>query len=265
MQHLNTLRTRTKFAISLILCFALVTFNCNASEDQVSDFSEIEISAVTVPEGIRVTFSNYSIIPSEMDYLTVIFTDWYDTREHDLEDNDPLAVINYLNNKRESFTGGNVLEQVRQTGTITFPFARPGQKYIISAIFYNEESTTKLETECVADEGIYFNKNITLNMNDDQTGFALSGEPEFTSDVQFGKHKIIYGITIHKSDYLDGLAIYTDDLFWNFEPSFSEYLTEKGVVNGDYPAIVQASINIIHDNISWILEIAKTPIFTYSF
>jgi hypothetical protein len=268
MQHFNVLRT---IFLILGLGFALVTFGCATGENQVSGFpSDIEISAVTVSEGIRITFSNYSNIPPEMDSLTVFFTDWFDIKEHDLDDNDQLAIMNYLSNKRDFFTVGNVIEQVRQTGTITFPFSQPGQKYIISAYFFNGESTTVLDTEYVAVEGIYFNKNITLNMNDDQTGIALSGEPEFTSDVEYGKHKIIYNITIHKGDdhkvdFLEGFSNYTDDLFWNFGTSFSEYLMEKGVANGDYSAIVQANLHIIHENISWILEIAQTPIFTYSF
>jgi hypothetical protein len=53
-------------------------------------------------------------------------------------------------------------------------------------------------------------------------------------------------------------------LFWNFEPGFSEYLKKMGVMDGNYPAIAGVHINIIHDNISWILEIANTPVFTYS-
>jgi hypothetical protein len=280
MQHFKTLRTRTSFAISSILglglCFALVTFGCDASKNQVSDFpSDIEISAETVPEGIRLTFSNYSNIPSEIDYLTVVFTSWYGSEEPDWEASDSFAIMNLLSNRLESQTWENAIERVRQTGTVTFPFVQLGQRYIIRAVFVDHELTnedmfdskgvTTLYTECVADEGIYLNKNISLNMNNDHTSIALSSEPAFTTDVQFGELKVLYNIIIHKGDYTEAFTNYTDDLLWNFEPSFREYLTKEGVVNGNYPAIAGASLNIIHDNISWIMEIAHTPLFTYSF
>jgi hypothetical protein len=267
--------------ISLILGFALVTFGCAtsklvSSKNQVSDFpSDIEISAETVPEGILLTFSNYSNIPQEMDYLTVVFTSWYGSEEPDWETNDQLGVMNLLSNRLDAQTWENVIEQVRQTGTVTFPFVQPGQRYIIRAVFvdhelineksYDSKGIATLYTECVADGGIYLNKNISLNMNNDRTGVSLSSEPVFTTDVQFGELKVLYNIIIHKGDYTEAFTNYTDDLLWNFEPSFREYLTKEGVINGNYPAIAGASLNIIHDNISWIMEIAHTPLFTYSF
>jgi hypothetical protein len=279
MQHFKALRTRTKFAISLILglCFALVTFGCTTGENQVSGFppafsSDIEISAVTVPEGIRLTFSNYSNIPPEMDWLGVVFRSWSGSEEPDWEANDPLGIMNLLSNQLESHNWGNIIEQVRQTGTVTFPLVQLGQRYRIKALFWNQEldmfdskKFMELYTECVVDEGIYLNRNISLNMNNDRTGVALSIDPAFTSDVQFGEQKILYGIIIHKGDYTESISNYTDNMFWNFEPDFSEYLTKEGVVNGDYPAVLLTHVNIIHDNISWIINIANTPVFTYYF
>ena len=255
--------------ISLILGLFFV-FGCAINKNQVFNFPDIEISAKTVPEGIRVIFSNYSNIPPEINSLTVAFTDWAGGEEFDWETNDPFSIMNSLSNGRISQTWENVIEQVRQTGTVTLPFVQPGHRYIIRAVFVNDElldsgGVTTIYTECVADEGIFLNKNITLNMNDACTGVALSDEPAFTSDVQFGPHKILYNIIIHKGDYTEALTSYTDDLFWNFEPNFSEYLRETGVANGDYPAIAGFYINTIHDNISWLLEIANTPVFTYSF
>jgi hypothetical protein len=271
MQYFKALRI-----VSLILGFALVTFGCATGKNQVSDFpSDIEISAETVPEGIRLTFSNYSNIPLGMDILTVVFTDWVGSEEPDWEASDQLSIMNFLSNRLESQTWENIIEQVRQTGTVTFPFVQPGHRYIIRAVFVNDElangesfdsrGVVTLYTECVADGGIYLNKNISLKMNNDRTSVTLSGEPAFTSDVQFGELKILYNMIIHKGDYTEAYTNYTDDLFWNFEPRFSEYLTEEGVVKGNYPAISAAHVNIIHDNISWLLEIAHTSVFTYSF
>jgi hypothetical protein len=256
--------------VFLFVIFGCVTNKLTSSKNQVLDFPpDIVLSAETVPEGIRVTFSKYSNIPPEIDILTVAFTDWIGNEEPDWEANDPLAIMNLISNGRDSQTWENVIEHVRQTGTILLPFVQSGHRYIVRAIFVNEELldsgiVTTLYTECVADGGIYLNKKIELNINDDQTRVALSDKPMFTSNAQFGELKILYNIIIHKGDYTEAFTNYTDDLFWNFEPGFSEYLKKLGVIDGNYPAIAGVHLNIIHDNISWLLEIANTPVFTYS-
>jgi len=268
MQHFKALRTRTLFAISLILGFALVTFGCASSKNQVSDYSNIEISAETVPEGILVTFSNYSSIPPEITDIIVAFRDWGGSVEPNWENYDPLASMKLLSNLRE-YHCESAIEQVRQTGKVIFPFSQPGHRYIITAYFINGDNLaeTTVNAECIADGGIYPKKNITLDVNNTRTGVALSTAPVFTSDVQFGHPKMAYAILLRTNDNPLLQAINspnTDDLFWNFEPIFSKQLKETNVAKGDYPAYVVANLNIIHDNISWWLEIAKTPVFTYS-
>ena len=290
MQNLKDLRIRTKFAIPLVLVIALVIGFAagklvsgnrkNGVEigmkaetvpegilvnfKEVSDFPDIEISAETVPEGILVTFSNYSNIPMDVESLKIAFTDWGVIEDPDWENDDPLVFMNTMRNIHISQTWENVIERVRQTGTVIFPFVQPGRKYAITAVFYNDNDIVKsAKTECVADRGIYLNRNITLNMNNAHTGFALSSKPAFTSDVQL--EQIHYYIVIHKGDYTEAITSdKTNDLFWNFEPKFSKHLKEVGVQKGNYPAYTGACLNIIYDNISWLIEIAKTPVFTYS-
>ena len=274
MRHFNALRTRTKIAISLILSFALVTFGCAKNKNQVSDYSNIKISAETVPEGILVTFSNLNEILPKITDVLVAFRDWGGGEEPNWENYDTLASMNLLSNLRE-YHCENAIEQVRQTGKVIFPFAQTGHRYIITAYFYNgnlpegspesEYNIKTLNTECIADGGIYPNKKITLDVNNTRTGVALSTAPVFTSDVQFGHPKMAYSILIQTKDNPQAIASdNTDDLFWNFEPRFSKKLKETNMAKGDYPAYVTANLNIIHDNISWWLEIAKTPVFTYS-
>jgi len=172
--------------------------------------------------------------------------------------------MNSMKNIHMSQTWENVIEHVRQTGTVTFPFVQTGRKYEITAIFSNGNDIVKsVKTECVADGGIYLNRDITINMNNARSGFALSSKPAFTSDVHL--EQMHYFIVIHKGDYTEAITSdKTNDLFWNFEPKFSEHLKEAGVAKGDYPAYVGASLNIIYDNISWLIDIAKTPVFIYS-
>ena len=265
MHHFKVL-----LSISLILSFALFTFGCVtnklvSSKNQISVKAEINLSAETVPEGILVTFSNFSKIPLEINDIRVIFRDWGSTEEPDWENAESLAQFNYVHSLHESFSI-NGIEQIRQTGTVIFPFVQSGHKYFITALFYNNEDISTITTECIADGGIYLNRDISLNFKNNFTGVELSKEPEFTSCDLGGYQKISYYIVGLISDYWETVAgsDTIDDLSWDFEPRFGEVLRENGVASGDYPAYVGANLVIIYDNISWILEIAKSQIFTYS-
>jgi hypothetical protein len=249
------------------LGFVLVAFGCAMGENQVSDFpSDIEISAETVPEGIRVTFSNYSAIPQETKAIGVVFDDWGSDEEPDWENIDEFAVVfnkTYDLREAQSFS---VIEQVRRTGTVIFPFVQPGHKYFIRASFFNNEDDVELTKtiECIADGGIYLNNNISLDLNNAHTGVALSNAPVFTSDVQFGGLYHYTIIILTGDDYWDIFSGSNSELFWDFEPKFQEYLKETGVVNGNYPAYVEANTYITYDNTLWLIQIAKSPVFTYS-
>jgi len=268
MCHFKALRARTWFAISLTLGFALIAFGCT-KKNQSSDFSNIKISAKAVPEGIRVTFSNYSKysdIPPEIDNLKIVFYDWGIDGEPDWNDMDMPATFDYFHDHfRESFCE-NVIEQVRKTGKITFPFVKKDHKYTIRALFINGKNIEKrISAECVAKNGIQLN-NISLELNNAHTGVTLSGKPTFTSNVKSELQRISYNIVICADDNWPAIASdKTDDLFWEFEPRFNEYLKENNVSKGDYPAYAGVNLYITHNKISWVLEITKSPIFTYSF
>ena len=269
MHYFKALRGRTWFAISLILCLAMLTFGCS-KKNQASDFSNIKISAKTVPEGICVTFSNYSKysdIPPEIDNLKIVFYDWGENGEPDWNNMDMSASFNYFHDYfRESFCE-NAIEQVRKSGKVIFPFVKKGHKYTINVLFITgKDIVKKISAECVADKGIYLNENITIDLNNAHTGVTLSGNPAFTPDIKPESQKMSYNIVICTDDYWHAIASEkTDDLTWNFEPRFSEYLKENNVAKGDYPAYVGVNFNIIHNKISWILETVKSPMFTYSF
>jgi len=72
MHHFRALRTRTWFAISLILGFALVTFGCATDElvsgkNRAAD-ADFGLTAQAVPEGILLTLSN---IPPDTNHLWI--------------------------------------------------------------------------------------------------------------------------------------------------------------------------------------------------
>jgi hypothetical protein len=256
MQHIKALRT-----ISLILGFALVTFGCATGKNQVAN-ADFGLTAEAVPEGILVKFSN---VPLKIKDIGVCFRDWGSNEEPDWESIDELATFNYVYDLRES-TCHSAIEQVRQTGTVIFPFAQSGHKYFITAFLIGEDNNigSIIRTECVADGGIYLNTSIDLNLNNAHTGVALSNAPVFPSDVQL-RRTINYCIYTQTGEYAEAIISGPiDELFWNFEPRFSEHLKETGVTSGDYPTFVGANISVTHDKTSWVMDIAKSPVFTYS-
>jgi len=262
MYHLRTLRI-----VSLILGFALVALGC--SKNKSKDFSDVTISAKAASEGILVTFTDYSLIPPEIDNIKIVFYDWGKEGEPDWNITDMLTVINFFHDTfRESFCE-NAIEQVRKNGKVVFPFVQKDHIYTVKALFINGDDIERsINTKCIAKKSVYLNKDINLNLNAEKTGVILSGKPAFTPNVKYELQKISYNIGIFTEEDWDWIAIAsdkTDDLFWNFEPRFSEHLKEKNTPKGDYTSYAGVNINIIHNNISWVLEIVKSPIFTYSF
>jgi hypothetical protein len=192
----------------------------------------------------------------------ISFRDWGGNEEPNLTYG--FDMFNGFYNLRET-TCFSVIEKVRHTGMVIFPFVQPGHKYFITACFYNNNDDIESikTTECITDRWIYPNSNITLDLNNASTGVTLSSAPSFTSDVQLVG--IGYHIFVLTGDYMEVFSGGYDELFWDFEPKFKEYLKEISLVNGDYPTFVEANASIIHDNILWVINIANTPVFTYSF
>jgi len=265
MNHYKNLMVRTCFAIFLILGFSLTALGCT-KKNKSSDFSDISISAKTTSKGILVNFSNHSTIPPEVDNLRVVFHDWGKDGEPEWHLMDTLETFEYFHdNFRESFCE-NALEQVKKTGKITFPFVNKDHKYTIRALFVSGEDIIKnVKTDCVADNGVYLNE-INLDLNSANTSVTLSGKPTFTPNVKHEIQNLSYNIVICTEDLWHAIASdKTNDLFWEFEPKFSEYLKANNVPKGEYQSYAGVNLNIIHNKISWIMEIVKSPIFTYSF
>jgi hypothetical protein len=266
MQHFKALRTRTKFAISLILglCFALVTFGCATDKNQVSDVN-IGLKAEPVSEGICVTFEN---IPLETTRLFISFSEGLIFSP---PDNPHDEIINYADIR------GDTLEQVKKTRRIVFPIVQSGEIYRIFVSFTKEgfqpiEGIPQYITaECIAGNGVYFDRNIDFRLDNTHTSVTLSSEPVFSSEVIFDTHKYNFRVTIIlKQTETEIVSIgtggnSTDSLFWAFEPELKDALKGQNISESDgYPAFITANCNIIYDNITWNVELAKTQVFTYS-
>jgi hypothetical protein len=284
MQHGKTLRT-----ISLILGFVSVTFGC-ATSKLVSSKNHISskdfgITAQTVSEGILLTFSN---IPADAVRMTIFVS--YSTDEE---------TPNYFNRvssmadlRDASFLSNRVnvaqLDKVKHTGKVIFPITQSGQQYHISAVVWNERDhqayfndenfePTSAAIDCIAENGTSFNSDaLYLKLDGNNTVATLSSEPVFSSDIVFETQKYSYGVTIDVPEkgaigvtsyhIPDGLS--SNGLTWIFEPYMTADIKkdipdgwlEKG--NG-YTAFVEANANIIYDDVSWFVEIAQSPEYTY--
>jgi len=254
MHHFKALRT-----ISLILGFVLVTSGCASSKNQQTNV-EIGLKAEAVSEGICLTFGN---IPMETSGLFIMVQNWKETENLE-STHEIIGSFSYII--------GDSLEQLKQTGTIVFPFVRTGQNYNISVSFENEKGQAIagvpdwIFAKCMANAGIYFNDGLKLELNETNTVVTLSSEPIFSAEVQFAPDKYLYYVTLILSDH--GSLGYSDKgtgLQWNFEPQMTNDLKEsEHLQNGTYSTYITAYRNIFYDNIKWTVEIAKTPEFIYS-
>jgi hypothetical protein len=266
MQYFKALRTRTRFAISSILGlgFALVTFGCTTDKNQVLDVN-IGLKAEAVTEGICVTFEN---IPPETTYLFISFSKGL---IYSPPDNPHDEIISFAEIKDDS------LEQVKKTKRIVFPIVQSGEIYRIFVSLLKEEFQSieglpqYITAECIAKNGIYFDKNTELKLNDTHTGVTLSSEPEFSSEVIFDTNKNDFSVTlILKQTETEVIAVNvgylsTNELIWEFEPELTDTLKKMEYKKmNSYPAFITAYCKIIYDNIAWNVEIAKTPEFIFS-
>jgi len=270
MWHFRFSRT-----VLLILVFVLTFFACTLDETQPVR-ENISLKAVSVPEGISLYFD--SIPPN----TTWVYVEYYDWGGKDTPENYYDGTSNYAYIQETP-----ILERLKETHTLILPFVQAGHKYKIYAVFFlTKEGETQtednkpicLETECIADNGIYCDRSIELNLNDTQTIVKLSSRPQFSSEVQFAPTETSYKLTLLYSgtgakfatigigDKISKNILFGDGLSWNFEPEMSDYLKEGSQIKSgvNYPAYFKAYSNIIYNDITWSVEIAKSKEFIYS-
>ena len=277
MNRLRVFMSGVLFAISLMLGFALVFSGCATSTGESKSSGSASasteqrmIAAEAVPEGILLTFLD---IPEGTDRLSISFKDWGDDGEPDWGNLDAVSHFNSMQGMLEiqsAVITGNKLEQLKETGSIMLPFVQPGRTYTITVSFsHNSDLIIAANTECTAEAGTFFNRGeITLNLNSAKNSVTLSALPVFPKKVQYGQLAMMYSIQAMVDDAGQIISFnseLTEALRWNFGSGFVARLKKDGVANGDYPAFVTATNNIIYNDTIWMVDIAKTPVFTYSF
>jgi len=301
MRHSLTLRTRTRIAICSILCLVLVTFSCNVSDNQEKK-AKVSVKAETIPEGICLSFKN---IPHDSTRLSIGFMDMDDKFFPKTGGREYTAFAEI---------SGILLDNVKQTGKVIFPFVRKGHKYNIFTSFkydyINDEGIhvnfdvkpSTVIIDFTVKNGIYFNNKVALDVNKNYTGVTLSHEPVFSLPVKNDIPKYNYSVEISRTvseNESFGMTIgdrnEADFLHWDFKPIVSgvikddyyiwyyrDFLKQEGdiivhweneplsdkVINwfnklGQHTAYVTAFSNLIYDDISWKVEIAKSPVFDF--
>jgi len=262
---------KSTLIFGFFLVFAgLFANSCVKNKNQLAD-TNTGLKAESVPEGILLTFGN---IPADTARLFIQAQTWLDAEG-------TPSVLNLIS----SFTDlrNESLEQIKQTGTVILPVVQAGQKYDIAALLQTDHDLELMEqgflpdfftTECVAENGIYFEKNIELKLIDNNTGVTLSSEPVFSSEVTYAPKKYRFAVTIRHYENETGTGSISvgdhhipaaNGLTWVFDPAMTESFREnKELESGSYPAYATVFCNIIYDNITWAIEIAKTPEFIYS-
>ena len=268
MHHDKNLRKSTLFFNIFLINLILITGSCVTNKNKVSDFPVIELFAEAVPEGILLSFSNYKEIPSDIAEINIYFRDWGIADKSVWDKPLDIDFMKSMSIIRESYCE-RALEQVRMSGKVLFPFVQTGHNYNVTAYFLDNEFNvvSSITTDCIADDGIYLYNDITLELNNVNTGVELSSEPTFSSEIQSNSPNLSYQIIGFTGEYTEAITsgLLTNDLLWNFEPMFSTYLKDVGIKNGNYPAFVTAKLHITYNELLWMLEIAKTPVFNFSF
>ena len=283
MLHLKILG---KFCLIVYLVF--VVLGCATGKPSLKN-AEFSMSAEEVPDGILLTLSN---IPADVGYLWLHVTSF-------IKDDELIEGPFDMRTSFASITDGDDnawysstynLDTIKKTGKILFPVINPGVKHHFSVHVYNEwefYNRSKIadfiprfaEAELIPGNGIQYNReDVNFSLNDSFSVASIINEPIFSSELIFDNPKYNFGVQIlldggrgiGVADYHFDTGVSPDGLSWEFEPLMTKALREDEV-SADWlgtsisnTAWAEARVNIIYGGVRWSIEIAKSPLFSYS-
>ena len=266
-------------AISLASVFSFAVFGCATGRNR-SAGADFGLTAEAVSDGLLLTFDN---IPADAVRLFIVVQSWIDAANPERERG---ITASFADIRDASFSAGDLhsvkLDRVKETGTVIFPIVQAGQKYLVSAAVETRADIENgiypvfVEAEVVAEGGVYFNRNdVSLELHSNYA-VTLSALPSFSPEVAFYTQRFSFAVTITVGE-TGSIGVGThhipaglsfDGLTWMFEPQMSDSLRINGggwlQAGNYYSARVTAYANILHDDILWSVEIAKTPEFDFS-
>jgi hypothetical protein len=238
------------------------------------------ITAMQVPEGILLTFSN---IPSDASHMWIGIITADDSEDPESSRGFISSNAAITNTSEMDWVGSSmVLERIRQTGTILFPFVQPNRKYYIHVMVdnlqtrelyienYENINSHIASAELITEHGVYFNKDtVKLELVKSNSAITLFSEPVFSTEVNFADQKYRFAVIIEGVGSVgdhhipDGLS--SDGLTWTFEPRMSSYNLSGWIEEGyNYTAWAEAMAVLLYDDILWSVPIARTPVFNFS-
>ena len=223
------------------------------------------------PNGILISLSD---IPDDVISVHVEINNWGD-RIYTYQNNDYPPEYRDMITSSSSMITGNVLEQIKKSNQIIFPFIKTGEIYNVTVTYSipNYTCASAPFKRIIADNGIYFDKDIELILNEEKTSVRLSEEPKFSSNIGYSIISQYFSFSLYNEIMSSTLgSISTDNnniLSWDFEPSIREQInryngTEGVSINGNYNAFIGYSMMIIYDNIEWYNQFIKSPKFSYT-
>jgi len=264
MQHFKALKARTRFAISLILGFFLVTFGCATGDssngftkDKSDAISDLTVIAKGSSEGIYLYLGN---IPQNAQYLSVSL--------YDITANDNLYTCTGFQ--------GNDLEQIKNTNILLCPFVKSGHEYEITVIAYiqTKENLRPINSgtiTAIANGGIHIINNPILNWNNSDNIATLSARPVFSDGtINSQNTELIYDLVFNnkeKGGKVSGsISELTNDLIFDNTENFISIVKMIGNIglNGDITIFADVTLSIEYENIKWKIVFAKTKEIIYS-
>ena len=268
-----------KFFILLISIFIFTQFigcsnklsNQYISENEENIYYTPPINLQNIPSGILISLNR---IPDDIISIHVEISNWGD-KVYTYQNNDYPPNYQDMITSSYSMITGNALENIKQSNKIIFPFVKTGEIYNVMVTYSipNYSCASSPFERIIADNGIYFEKDIELVLNDENTSVRLSEEPKFSSNVGYNIISQYFSFSLYNEIMSSTLgSISTENnkiLSWDFEPSIREQIniyngTEGVRKKGNYNAYIGYSMIIINDNIEWYNYFIKSPKFTYT-
>ena len=120
-------------------------------------------------------------------------------------------------------------------------------------------------TVFVAENGNYYDNYLELIINESQTSVTLSSKPVFPAETQYDPYNYRFGVIVKENETSTIFPIkYDGGIHWEFVPEL-DLKEQWRLQSGNYPTVITAYCNVTYDNIPWEVDIAKSPVFIYSY
>ena len=246
---------------SLTLCLVLAISGCVSDRAAVNRDTGFSFTAEASPQGI---FFNFNNIPPDAVHLSVFLED---KTANDRIYHQILIFDNEAFGIRRAWQ--NDLADFRKAPVLPFPFAKEGHEYEVTVTIYkdiNLDDWTYYQANVVAGGGIYMTNKPSLLFTDNNRSLVLSEIPSFSGEVLFSPQRLFnYTVTVMLDENNSrGGSGSSNELSFPAHEIYNgsrDYFGFSGLL----PVIAFVQANLIHENMEWIIGIARTKEVLISF